>query len=627
LSLFNELKRRNVFKVGIAYVVVAWLVLQVTDVILNNIAAPGWVFRVILLLLGIGFLLALFFAWAFEMTPQGLKRESEVERSESITPQTSKKLNSMILVIMALALGYFAYDKFILSKGTDVARHGTTTEVESEPSHPPEASTSPEKSIAVLPFVNMSTDPEQEYFSDGISEELLNRLAQFPDLKVAARTSAFQFKGKNLDIDAIGRQLNVAHILEGSVRKGGTTLRITAQLIDSRTGFHLWSQTYDRDASDVLKVQDEIATAIANALQSKLGIRALASPPSRKISPAAYDDYLQGRSLVAKRWLDNLDKAIAAFDRAIARDPDYSAAYSGRAFAHLLRPLWGAPGGSTLAIARDSAEQALLLDPNNAEAFMVRGMVASFSRDPTSARTDLDHAQTLAPGSVDVINMDGDFHMQFGALGESERLKRMAMALDPLTFVHPMNLADVLVMQGRFDEAITMAEQSLALGATQFGLDRLIFANVRAGRFEQAGVALEENCALTGQTEQFCEGNRVIFFAASGHLKQAAAMLDDLVRDIEGGKHPVGVYTPSALASLYLEVANINKATYYQKLALDENDWFPTNVLIGAPGGAKLPEEISTDPEWLAIWDDPRIEDVIRVYRQNLHAWRELHTN
>jgi len=627
LSLFNELKRRNVFKVGIAYIVVAWLVLQVADVILNNIAAPGWVFRVILLLLGIGFLLALFFAWAFEMTPQGLKRESEVERSESITPQTSKKLNNLILVIMALALGYFAYDKFILSKGNDITPDGTITEVESEPSYPPEASANPEKSIAVLPFVNMSTDPEQEYFSDGISEELLNRLAQFPDLKVAARTSAFQFKGQNLDIGDIGKRLNVAHILEGSVRKGGTTLRITAQLIDSRTGFHMWSQTYDRDASDVLKVQDEIASAIANALQTALGVRALASPPIQKISPAAYDDYLQGRSLVAKRRLDNLDKAIAAFDRAIARDPQYSSAYSGRAFAYLLRPLWGAPAGNTLAIARDSAEQALLLDPNNAEAFMVRGIVASFSRDPTSARTDLDHAQTLAPGNVDVINMDGDFHMQFGALGESERLKRMAMALDPLTFVHPMNLADVLVTQGRFDEAVTMAEQSLALGATQFGLERLVFANARAGRLEQAGVTLEEYCALTGQTEQFCEGYRVILLAASGHLEQAEAMLDDLVRDIKSGKHPVGVYDPSLLASLYLEVANINKAIELQKLALDESDWFPTNVLISAPGGAKLPEEISTDPEWLAVWADPRIEDVMSVYRHNLLAWREMRTN
>ncbi len=620
MSLFNELKRRNVFKVGIAYIVVAWLVLQVADVILNNITAPGWVFRAILLLMGIGFLLALFFAWAFEMTPQGLKRESEVDRSESITPQTSKKLNNLILVVMALALGYFAYDKFVLTKANDAAPGGITVKVESNPSDSQTAST--DKSIAVLPFVNMSSDPEQEYFSDGIAEELLNRLAQFPDLKVAARTSAFQFKGKNLDIADIGRQLNVAHILEGSVRKGGTTLRITAQLIDCQTGFHLWSETYDRDATDVLKVQDDIAGAIANALQSRLGGKAATAAPSGKISPAAYDDYLQGRAFVAKRWLDNLDKAVAAFDRAIARDPEYSAAYSGRAFAYLLRPLWGAPVDDTLAIVRDSAEQALLLDPNNAEAFMARGMVESLSRDATSARTDLDHAQTLAPGSVDVLNMDGDFHTFFGDLGEAERLKRLAMALDPLAFVHPLNLADILIMQGRFEEAITFAEQSVALGAANFGLDRVVFANVRAGHLEQARVALEEGCTLTGQTGGNCEGNRVLLLAASGQRQQAEAKLDDLVRDIDSGQHPVGNYIPSLLAALYIEVSNITKATALQKMVLDQNDWFPTNALISAPGGAKLPEEISTDPEWLAVWADPRMEDVMDMYRRNLLAWR-----
>lgn len=622
MSLFNELKRRNVFRVGIAYVVVAWLVLQVADVILNNIAAPGWVFHVILLLLGIGFLLALFFAWAFEMTPQGLKRESEVDRSESITPQTSKKLNNMILVIMALALGYFAYDKFILTESNEIAQEGTAAQLESQPPESREASASPEKSIAVLPFVNMSTDPEQEYFSDGISEELLNRLAQFPDLKVAARTSAFQFKGRSIDIGDIGKQLNVAHILEGSVRKGGTTLRITAQLIESSTGFHLWSQTYDRDASDVLKVQDEIAGAIANALQSKLGITALASSPTREISPAVYDDYLQGRAFIAKRWIENLDKAIIAFDRAIASDPQYSAAWSGRAFATLLRPLWGAPAGDTLAVARNHADQALQLDANNAEAYMVRGMVAAYSRDASSARSDLDHAQTLTPGSVDVINMDGDFHMYSGALAEAERLKRVAMELDPLTFVHPLNTADALVMQGRFEEAIAMAEKAVALGATNFGLDRLVLANVRAGRLEQAKIAMEKGCALTGQVEGFCDGHRVIWLAASGQPRQAEEMLNKLVSDIEDGKHPVGGYLPSALASLYVEVGNIKRATDLQKRVLDQNDWLPTNVLVSAPGGAKLPEEISTDPEWLAVWADSRIEDVISVYRQNLVAWR-----
>jgi len=622
LSLFNELKRRNVFKVGFAYIVMAWLVLQVADVILNNITAPDWVFRVILLLLGIGFLLALFFAWAYEMTPAGLKRESEVDRSESITQQTGRKLNNLILLFMALALGYFAYDKYVRSGGNEAAAGGETRELASnQPAS--QAPASPDKSIAVLPFVNMSADPEQEYFSDGIAEELLNRLAQFPDLKVAARTSAFQFKGRNLDVEDIGRQLNVGHVLEGSVRKGGTTLRITAQLIDSQTGFHMWSETFDRDASDVLKVQDEIAGAIATALHARLGGRVVATAVTKTIDPAAYDDYLQARALVAKRWLENLDKAIAVYDRAIASDAKFSAAWSGRAFAYLLRPLWNAPVGDTLAVADNSAEQALLLDPNNPEAYMVRGMAASFNRNAAAAKADLDHAQSLSPGSVDVINMDGDFHMWHGALSEGERLKRLAMTLDPLAFVHPLNLSDSLAMQGRFEEAITAAEQAVALGAAEFGLDRLVFASVRAGRVEQARTAMEKGCALTGPTGGNCEANHIFLLVATGQRAQAAAMLDDLVRDIDSGKHNVGNYIPSFIASLYVEVDNIARATEIQKRVLDTSDWFPTSSLVFAPGGAKLPEEISTDPQWLAVWADPRLGDVIEVYRENLLAWRE----
>jgi tetratricopeptide (TPR) repeat protein len=284
--------------------------------------------------------------------------------------------------------------------------------------------------------------------------------------------------------------------------------------------------------------------------------------------------------------------------------------------------MWNAPVGDTLALARASAEQALMLDPDNSEAYMVRGMAASFNLDATSAKADLDHAQTLSPGSVDVINMDGDFHNFFGALGEGERLKRLAMTLDPLSFVHPMNLADSLTMQGRFEEAITFAEQSVAMGGQNFGLDRMTLASLRAGQFEKAETALDKSCALTGPTGGSCEANRITLLAAMGQRQQAEALLDGLVSDIESGERPVGVYTPSLLATLSVEVSNIPKATKMQKRVLDENDWFPTSVLVFPPGGAKLPEEISTDPEWLAVWADPRIADVIKAYRQNLLAWR-----
>jgi TolB-like protein len=271
LSLFNELKRRNVFKVAIAYIVVAWLVLQVADVVLNNITAPGWVFKVLMLFLAIGFPFAAIFAWAFEMTPEGLKRESEVDRSQSITPQTGKKLNMMITGVLVLALGYFAYDKFVVSGQRDAALVEATTQAVTEQVATEQLATTPEavketnKSIAVLPFVNMSDDASNEYFSDGLSEELLNLLAKIPELKVASRSSAFQFKGEKFDLKVVAQKLDVAHVLEGSVRKAGNQVRITAQLIKAEDGYHMWSETYDRSLDNIFAIQDEISAAVVGA--------------------------------------------------------------------------------------------------------------------------------------------------------------------------------------------------------------------------------------------------------------------------------------------------------------------------------------------------------------------------
>jgi TolB-like protein len=277
MSFFDELKRRNVVRVAIVYVITAWLVLQMADVVLNNIEAPGWVFQVIMLVLGLSLPIVLVFAWAFEMTPEGLKRERDVDRGQSITHHTSRKLDFAIIAVLVLALGYFAYDKFVLQPtgGDAPSAAGDDTAKRDEPTAagaPQQANVQgpAEKSIAVIPFVNLSSDPEQEYFSDGISEELLNVLAQLPGLRVAARTSSFQFKGKSLDISQIADTLNVAHILEGSVRKSGTKLRITAQLIKADDGFHIWSKTYDREMTDIFTIQDEIAGAISEALKVQL---------------------------------------------------------------------------------------------------------------------------------------------------------------------------------------------------------------------------------------------------------------------------------------------------------------------------------------------------------------------
>ncbi|HET6563930.1 MAG TPA: hypothetical protein VFG52_00845, partial [Xanthomonadales bacterium] len=272
LSFLEELKRRNVVRVGVVYLIAAWLLAQVADLMLENFNAPEWVIQSILVVLIIGFPIALIFAWAFELTPEGIKKEKDVDRSQSITPQTGRKLDFMIIGILAIALAYFIWESRFESTESDMPATSTVIPAQSgiqEPSSeaivasaesPAIAAEASAKSIAVLPFVNMSSDPEQEYFSDGISEEILNSLAKVKELKVAGRTSSFAFKGENQDLRQVGETLGVANILEGSVRKSGNKVRITAQLIQVDDGFHLWSESYDRELTDVFAIQDEISS-------------------------------------------------------------------------------------------------------------------------------------------------------------------------------------------------------------------------------------------------------------------------------------------------------------------------------------------------------------------------------
>ena len=249
MSFFAELKRRNVFRVGVAYVVVAWLIVQVLQVLLESFGTPDWVMKTVIVLMVTGLPFALIFAWAFEMTPEGLKREHEVDRSQSITSETGRKLNNAIIGILVVALGYFVYDKIVLEAAREAELVETTKqEVTEQLGAMPPTADKADKSIAVLPFVNMSGDQENEYFSDGLTEELLNSLARIKELKVTGRTSSFAFKGRNTDLREIGQTLGVAHILEGSVRKAQNRLRITAQLIKAEDGRPIANVYFQSDA-------------------------------------------------------------------------------------------------------------------------------------------------------------------------------------------------------------------------------------------------------------------------------------------------------------------------------------------------------------------------------------------
>ncbi len=360
-AVWGELKRRNVVRVAVAYAVVSWLILQLTDVLMPLLSLPEWVGGLVFLLLVVGFPLALIFAWAFELTPEGLKKEKDVDRSESITQITGRKLDFAIIAVLAVALVFFA----------------STHQWDSETGNAEIA----DKSIAVLAFADLSPKGDQEYFSDGISEELLNVLAKIPGLRVAARTSSFQFKGENRDIIDIGKRLNVAMVLEGSVRKADLQIRITAQLVDASNGFHLWSQTYDRELANIFAVQDEISAAIVEALKEHLGLQVEGvQRVARTTTPEAYEDFLLGRNLIHRRTQPLLEQAVERFQAVLAADPDYAPAWVGLAEATILlldsQNTWGnLSREEVVARATPALERAIALDPDLADAYVARGLM------------------------------------------------------------------------------------------------------------------------------------------------------------------------------------------------------------------------------------------------------------
>ena len=315
-SLFSELKRRNVVRVGIAYIVLGWVALQVGDILFDMFETPAWVGKTLAALLLLGFPFVCLFAWAFEMTAEGVKKTAEVDRSTSLTHSTGRKLDFVIIGALVVALGYFVWERQELGE--------------------PPVEVALEKSIAVLPFVNLSSDEEHEWFADGLTEEILNSLARTPDLLVASRTSSFQYKGQNTDVSEIAAALGVAHILEGSVRRSGNRLRVTAQLIRAHDGFHLWSETFDREPDDVIEIQENVAIEIANALKTAMDPEALQKMVSSgTASVAAYEAYLEALALEGRSGesgaIEDWEKAREAYDRAVAIDDRFSLAHWGRA--------------------------------------------------------------------------------------------------------------------------------------------------------------------------------------------------------------------------------------------------------------------------------------------------------
>jgi TolB-like protein len=373
-GFFGELKRRNVIRMAGLYLVGAWLVVQVAGTVLPMFGAPEWLPRTIVVLLAIGFVPAVIFSWVFELTPQGLKREDDVAPEQSITPQTGRRMDRMIIVVLVLALGYFAFDKFALTPRREAALVSSAVPNESK-------FVINAKSIAVLPFENLSEEKQNAYFADGVQDEILTHLTRIAELKVISRTSVMQYKsGAPRNLREIGQQLGVAHVVEGSVQRAANKVRVIAQLIGARNDAHLWAQTYDRDLADVFAIQSEIAKAIADQLQAKLSPnekKAIEQPPTTDL--AAFDLYSRAKSLLLTAAFSATNepdrrKAIELLDEAVKRDPSFFDAYCQLAFAH--ESVYAVRGSdhtpARLALAEAAVQAATRLRPEAADTHLAR---------------------------------------------------------------------------------------------------------------------------------------------------------------------------------------------------------------------------------------------------------------
>ena len=447
-GLIQELKRRNVFRVGTAYVVLAWLLAQVSDLAADTFGAPDWVMKMLITLLAVAFPLVLFFAWAYELTPEGIKKEKDVDRSQSITPQTGRKLDFVIIGVLVVALGYFVYDKFVLTPAQKIAATEVGEAVVEEER---------EKSIAVLPFVNMSDDASNEYFSDGISEEILNSLAKVKELKVAGRTSSFAFKGENQDLRKIGETLGVENILEGSVRKFGDQVRITAQLIQVEDGFHVWSESYDRKLENVFAIQDEIANAILKELKATLLEGEAAVVTAERTDTEAYELYLLAKQRMYERTRLALESAAELLDKAIAIDPQYAPAYAQRGTVALLLSVTSygnLPHEQSLAQAKLYLDKALALDENQAEALAGLGLYYSGPPpQPHNGIPVLEKALAINPNLINAGNWLAMAYWNVNRATDSMALLDDIAARDPLYRPAMGNRVFMMALMGRGDEA------------------------------------------------------------------------------------------------------------------------------------------------------------------------------
>ena len=538
MSFFEELKRRNVFRVGAAYAVIAWLLIQVADVLLPRLGAPEWFVNALMLVIVLGFPVALVIAWVFEVTPDGIVTQDAVDAGAKTT--SGKKLNAVIISALLLAVIFMAVDNYVLDDSVPAPVTASTNTI--APNDEILETAGLDKSIAVLPFANLSNDPDQEFFSDGLAEELLNKLAQVGDLRVAARTSSFFYKGRNEDTREIGQALGVNYILEGSVRKGGNTLRITAQLIQADNGFHLWSETYDRELDDIFAIQDEIAEAVTMALSVTLRAGEF-DRPGMTNNIEAYDHMLQAQALLRAWSTVSIPEAIDHARQAVQIDPQFAQGWINLFNAYNtgvmtlpanqtrnMRSLLDEATGKASAIAPDSPEVLLMSAINH--------MAAGRWLEEEAVLEELLTMDT--PFEGEIYAQLGALQLRTGRLQDSLVSLQTAKRLAPYSMPASMELQHVLMSLNRDDEAGAELQRAVEfdLGGASELLERY------GSAFESDDVAY-----FRSRISQDADLPEAEFINSMGDLLEAddpAAAIRAKVEELRNG----GFNTPLAIFNL-----------------------------------------------------------------------------
>jgi TolB-like protein/Flp pilus assembly protein TadD len=565
----EELKRRHVIRVAVIYMAAGWVLAEVAGFAADTFGAPDWVVQMFTIFILLGFPLVVIGAWAFEMTPQGLKRDTGPAVAGTDEPATDLAAQPG-----APAVGMTPDQQAAQAVAVPA---GSAP----EPTAPPSPAAPPsEQSIAVLPFVNMSSDPEQEYFSDGLSEELLNLLAQIPSLRVAARTSSFSFKGEKIDIPAVADKLKVANVLEGSVRKAGNQVRVTAQLIKAVDGYHLWSETFDRTLEDIFAVQDEIAESVVDALKvSLLG----AVPKARETNPEAYALYLHGAHFHDLGDPENLEKARQAFKQVLELDPDYAPAWDGLAGTYIQQTNTGQLGlQEGVALAREAGARALELDDTLAEAHAGDGFIKMvFDWDWAGATASIDRALELAPSNAKSVRRAGLLVANQGRFEEALALVKKAIELDPLMTAGYNNIAHVLTAMGRLDEAQEAARHIVSLNPVPPGAHGIIAKCYLLQGNPDAALAEADQ----EQDRSWRDYVSVMALDALGRREEADQLLQRYVEDF---KDRMAVQ----VAGIYAHRGDVEEALSWLDYAYEVRD-----------GGLS---EMLGEPLFACLHDDPR---------------------